>query len=192
MIARFMKVMTAERRPGPRTPDPGLRTPYSGRPPLTPSPSANTANPAASSPASARRAFAARVPACHGASKRRAYRAISTNSPANTGSHAIRARIQPTVSGAVVSPATAVPAPASEAGTAAASIAVWCQHRIVIADRLITTTGAQSSGLRNSRPSRSRSRIAAPLCAAASATTSSDGGCEFVRASPGTPTIDAG
>lgn len=126
----------------------------------------------------------------HGDSSPRAYRPIRISSPANSGSHAARARTQPSVSGAVVSPGT-VPT-VSDAGTAAASIAVWCQHRIVIADRFTTTTGAHSAGRLSSLPSRSRSRIAAPLCAAARARTSSDGGWELVRASPGTPTIEAG
>lgn len=114
---------------------------------------------------------------------------MRTSSPANSGSHASRARIQLSESGAVVRPGTA---PANAPGTAAASIAVWCQHRIVMADRLTTTTGAQSAGRVSSRAIRSRSRIAAPLCAEASASTSNDGGWELVRVSPGTPTIDAG
>ncbi len=117
---------------------------------------------------------------------------MPTSSTANSGSHASLAATQPKETGSAVRPATAVPPFSAAAGIAVASIALWCQHRIVMALRLITTTGAHSAGRASSAASRALTSTAAPDWAAASASTSRDGGWEFVRASPGTPTMDAG
>ncbi len=133
---------------------------------------------------------ARRVPPvrCHGVSRGRANFAIATSSPAKRGIQAVRARIHPAVSGAVVRPGIS---PKYEAGTAAGEqgrlVPAQDRHRGQVDDH---DRGPQG-GRRSSRASRSHGRIAAPDWAAASA--DQQGGRVGVGAGrAGHATIDAG